>query len=340
LSETSETTSPGVAAVPAAAKQRFGAIHPSRPGRRYCLISPCRDEAAYARTTIETVARQSEPPALWVIVDDGSKDETPAILAAAAEQYPWIKVVTRRDRGERVLGSGVMEAFYAGYEHVDVEQFDFLCKLDLDLDLPQRYFATLMDRMEADPRLGCCSGKPYFVRDGRAVSERCGDEHAVGMTKFYRVTCFTQVGGFVRELMWDGIDTHRCRMWGWRAASWDGEHLKFVHLRPMGTSHKSWITGRIRHGRGQYFMGTGPFYMTASALYRLFHPPVVVGCLAMLYGYFRAMLRGQRRYDDPGFRAFLRAYQRDCMSRGKDQATAELEERQAAVWRAPRPAKR
>jgi hypothetical protein len=30
----------------------------------------------------------------------------------------------------------VIEAFYAGLDTVDLDQFDYLCKLDLDLDLP------------------------------------------------------------------------------------------------------------------------------------------------------------------------------------------------------------
>lgn len=309
----------------------------ARPGRAYVLISPCRDEAKYAQETIESVIKQSERPALWIIVDDGSTDETPQILEQYAAKHPWIKVIHRPDRGERVLGSGVMEAFYAGYDTIDPEQFDFICKLDLDLRLPLHYFSALMDKMQSDPRLGACSGKPYFVQDetGLAISEKCGDEHAVGMTKFYRSSCFQQIGGFVKELMWDGIDTHRCRMLGWKAASWDGMNLRFIHLRPMGTSHKSWITGRIRHGRGQYFMGTSPLYMTASALYRIFHPPMFVGCFAMLWGYFKAMFTGGKRYNDPAFRRFLRSYQRACLFKGKDQATRDLEDLQAAVWRQP-----
>jgi hypothetical protein len=35
---------------------------------------------------------------------------------------------------------------------------------------------------------------------------------SVGMTKFYRVSCFKEIGGFVRQVMWDGIDCHRVRM--------------------------------------------------------------------------------------------------------------------------------
>ena len=71
--------------------------------------------------------------------------------------------------------------------------------------------------MEAEPRLGTTSGKPYFIRarDGALVPEVCGDEMSVGMTKFYRTACFREIGGFVREVMWDGIDCHRCRMLGW-----------------------------------------------------------------------------------------------------------------------------
>ncbi|HSV15005.1 MAG TPA: glycosyltransferase, partial [Tepidisphaeraceae bacterium] len=228
--------------------------------RRYALITPCRDEAKYARRTLDSVTSQSIPPAVWVIVDDGSKDETPHILAEYAARFRYIKIVTRADRGDRKLGGGVIDAFYAGYETINPDDYDYVCKLDLDLDLPRRYFETLMERMEQSPRIGTCSGKPYFTRDGQQVSEKCGDEASVGMVKFYRTECFKQIGGFVRELMWDGIDCHQCRMNGWLAVSWDDPAINFEHLRPMGTSHKNWWTGRARHGSGQYFMGTGPIY--------------------------------------------------------------------------------
>ena len=135
--------------------------------RRYCLITPCRDEARYARRTLDSVLRQSVPPALWVIVDDGSKDETPQILAEYAARFPFIRMLTRADRGDRKLGGGVIDAFYAGYETIDPDEFDYVCKLDLDLDLPPRYFEILMERMEADPRIGTCSGKPYFPAAGQ-----------------------------------------------------------------------------------------------------------------------------------------------------------------------------
>jgi hypothetical protein len=100
----------------------------------------------------------------------------------------------------------------------------------------------------------------------------------------------------------------------------------------MGTSNKSWWTGRVRHGVGQWYMGTGPAYMLSSAVYRWNSPPLLVGSLAMLWGYTKSWLTHQPRYDDPEFRQFLRSYQRDCLLRGKHRATAALNHRQATAW--------
>jgi glycosyltransferase involved in cell wall biosynthesis len=299
-------------------------LNPSE--KRYVLITPCRDEDDYGQRTLDSVMRQTVLPALWVIVDDGSTDDTPALLAAAAEKAPWIQVIRRENRGKRAVGPGVVDTFYAGLEAVNLDDFDYLCKFDLDLEIPERYFEILIERMEAEPRLGTCSGKPYYPdpETGELISEKCGDEMSVGMTKFYRTECFRDVGGFVREVMWDGIDCHLCRMKGWIACSWDDPEIRFKHLRLMGSSQKSIWTGRMRHGYGQYFMGTGIVYMTVSALYRMTRPPVVLGGLAMWWGYVRSAIARKPRYDDLTFRKFLRAYQRDCLTSGKTAATEKL----------------
>jgi len=293
---------------------------------RYLLVTPCRNEEAFCRRTLDTVIVQSLTPALWVIVDDGSSDATPRILDEYAQRHPFIRIVRREDRGARSVGPGVIEAFYAGYATVDPSQYDYVCKLDLDLELPPTYFENLISKMASDPRLGTCSGKPWFRArpDGPLVSESIGDETSAGMTKLYRRRCFEEIGGFVREVMWDGIDCHRCRMRGWIACSWDDPELRFVHLRPMGSSDKSTWNGRKRHGRGQWFMGTGLLYMLASALFRMTRRPFVIGGLGMLVGYVSSMWAGRPRYADAEFRTFLRRYQLTCLLLGKRRATARI----------------
>jgi biofilm PGA synthesis N-glycosyltransferase PgaC len=305
----------------------------SRHTASYLLITPCRDEAAYARRTLESVLAQTMQPALWLIVDDGSKDETPTMLAEYASRFPWIQILRRENRGWRSVGPGVIDAFYAGYDIAQSERYEFICKLDLDLELPSRYFETLIHKMQAEPRLGTCSGKPYYTTsNGRIVSEGCGDEMSVGMTKFYRRECFQEIGGFVRGVMWDGIDCHRARMLGWLARSWDEPDLRFEHLRPMGSSHRSLLHGRFRHGTGQYFMGTGLMYMTASATYRMAHRPWLLGGAAMWMGYVWAAMQGAVRLEDAELRAFIRRYQWQCLLRGKLRATHDIEARQMPMW--------
>jgi len=291
---------------------------------RYVLISPCRNEAAYMRQTLDSVIAQSLKPMKWVIVDDGSTDETPRVLAEYASKYDWIQIVTRADRGHRAVGPGVIDAFYSGYEAIEPEQYDFLCKLDLDLRLPPRYFEILIERMNADPRIATCSGKSYILEGSRLIDERHGDDTSLGMTKLYRVDCFRKIGGFVREVMWDGIDCHLCRMHGWLACSWNEPDLRFIHLRPMGSSQQSIYTGRMRHGYGQYFMGTGFLFMAASAISRLNQKPYVAGSLAMLWGWMKSAALRKPRYENPEFGRFLRRYHMRVLLVGKKRAIAEV----------------
>jgi glycosyltransferase involved in cell wall biosynthesis len=276
------------------------------------------------RQTLDTVVAQTVQPAKWVIVDDGSTDDTPRILAAYAARHDWITIVTRKDRGKRAVGPGVIEAFYEGYAAIEPTDYEFLCKLDLDLNLPPRYFEILIQRMQANPLIATCSGKAYVDRDGKLVAENHGDETSLGMTKFYRVKCFQQIGGFVREVMWDGIDCHRCRMMGWVACSWDEPELRFIHLRPMGSSQTGILTGRMRHGFGQYFMGTGFWYMLASAVYRVAEKPAVIGSAAMMWGWIKSALQRQPRYGDAEFRRFLRRYQWRALLMGKKSAVSRI----------------
>ncbi len=304
-----------------------------RDAYRYVLISPCRNEAAYMRHTFDSVLSQSVLPAKWVIVDDGSTDDTPTILARYAAEYEWIEVITRANRGHRAVGPGVIDAFYAGYDTIDPHAYDFLCKLDLDLRLPPRYFQILMSRMISNSRIATCSGKAYIEQHGRLVYERHGDDTSLGMTKFYKVRCFEAIGGFVREVMWDGIDCHLCRMRGWIACSWNDPELRFVHLRPMGSSQVSTHAGRMRHGYGQYFMGTGFVYMVASALSRLNQKPYVIGGLTMIWGWLRSAVRRKPRYADKQFRAWLRTYHRRVLLTGKKRAVKALAKRRLNNFR-------
>ena len=304
------------------------AVEPRVSSRRYCLITPCRNEARFIRRTLETTTAQTVPPARWVIVDDGSTDETPQILEEFAARFPYIQVVRRKDRGKRAVGPGVIEAFYDGLATIDLDDFDYVVKFDGDLEVPPRYFERVMEHMEADPALGNFSGKLFErLADGRLIEERTGDENAVGPIKFYRVQCFEDIGGFVREVAWDGIDGHVCRMKGWIAQSKDEPDLRIIHLRPMGSSQDNIWVGRLRWGRGKYFMGSRFYYVAAASVYRMFERPWVVGGLGIAYGYLRAAVTRHPRHRDREYLRYLHRYELWSLLMGKRRALALLNRR-------------
>ena len=59
---------------------------------------------------------------------------------------------------------------------------------------------------------------------------------------------------------------------------------------------------------------------------------VLVGSIAMLWGYFRSMFERKPQYGDAEFRRFVRRYQWDVLLKGKAKATAEVNERQRSAW--------
>lgn len=300
----SAATEPGTGATPA--------------GRRYVVITPCRNEEEYLPITIETMVKQTVLPTLWLIVDDGSTDSTPQIVEEAARDHPWIRLYRRQDRGERAVGGGVVRAFNDGLAQIDLDEYDYVCKMDADLGLPEVYFQRLIERMEADPLLGNFSGKTYINPSGdRWVSERMGDENAIGPTKFYRRECFQEIGGFVPAASWDGIDGHYCRMRGWIAMSTDDPELVVRHFRPQGSSQRGIWTGRKRWGRGKYFMGSSLPYVLAVSVYRSLEYPFFIGGLGIFTGYLQAQLTRKPRYADSVYLRFFRKYELECLLRGK-----------------------
>ena len=282
---------------------------PVNHNERILIITPAKDEAEYIEKTIASMVAQTHRPALWVIVDDGSDDNTGELADAAAAKYDWIKVLHRQQGTQRRVGPGVIEAFYAGLETADMSQFGFVMKMDADIEVKPEYFETLMKQFRANPRLGTASGKCWVPVDGELVLERTHDGFSHGVAKLFRRECFEEIGGFVRQVMWDGIDCHSCRMRGWDAVSLEDPALRIIHLRLMGSSFRSVYHGRRRWGRGQYFMGTHPLYLLGITSYRMFERPWILGGLCILAGYIHAAVTRMPRYKNEEFRSFLHKWQ-------------------------------
>src|SRR5258708_6935339 len=109
---------------------------------RYAVITPVRNESEYIEKTIRSMIQQSVKPVEWIIVNDGSTDNTGPIVASFMKDHSWIRLVNKTDRGTRQRGKGVIETFYAGYDSL-TQDFDVIVKLDGDLFFEPDFFEVL-----------------------------------------------------------------------------------------------------------------------------------------------------------------------------------------------------
>ena len=108
------------------------------------IITPAKDEEKYIEGTIRSVIQQTILPAEWVIVDDGSKDSTQAIIQQYLSMHPFIRLVCKPNTGIRQPGSAVIRAFQCGNKFLMARDYDFIVKLDCDLSFEQDYFENLL----------------------------------------------------------------------------------------------------------------------------------------------------------------------------------------------------
>jgi biofilm PGA synthesis N-glycosyltransferase PgaC len=259
----------------------------------YILVSPVRDEAKYVERTLSSIAAQSLRPLRWVIIDDGSIDETPQILQRYADRFSWIRVVRGNPSSSRQPGAAVINAFNVGYDLVKGDEFEFIVKLDCDLDLPTYYFESLSERFAADPHLGIASG--IYVEDGPQGWQSIDQPlyHAAGAAKMIRRECFRQIGGFVVSRGWDTVDEIKAQVLGWRTCHFDD--LSFRHLKKEGSAIGALPTA-VMHGEVYYLTGGGVLFFILKILDRIVSRPLfLIGGMALLWGYMRSIIRRQTR---------------------------------------------
>src|SRR3954463_1832152 len=80
-------------------------VRPALPS--YVLITPARNEASFIEKTIESVVHQTVLPLKWIIVDDGSTDNTAEIVRRYLPRYAWMELVRMPQRRDRSFAGKV-----------------------------------------------------------------------------------------------------------------------------------------------------------------------------------------------------------------------------------------
>lgn len=261
---------------------------------RYVLITPVRNEEAFIEKTLESMVRQTILPVKWVIVDDGSTDSTPQIVARYVAKHPWIEIVQMPSGRDRSFSSKVF-AFNAGAERVEDLEYEVVGNLDGDLSFDPEYIEFLLRKFEEDATLGVAG--TVFQEEGYSSERQSfeGQNHVAGGCQLFRKLCFREIGGFVPNkaggVDWIAVTT--ARMMGWRTRSF--REKSFFHHRHLGTAGRSVLASMFSYGEKDYYLGGHPVWEVFRVGYRFTKRPYFTGGLALGLGYVWAMLRRTKR---------------------------------------------
>lgn len=238
--------------------------------RKFIIITTAKNEEINIERCILSVVKQSITPAKWYIVDDNSNDNTVNIINKYASLYEFIKLIRKTYSSTNEYGSNIIEAFRYGIQHIDIDDYDYICNLDADIEIDSPiYYETLLNIFDNDSKLGILSGITYYYYNRRKKIVHHNPWVTTGALKMYRRECFTQLGGPLPILSWDGLDDYRAISRGWKTKTI--YNLTVNHLGKYKSLNRekndSWY--KIA-GRSYYLRGYSLFYILLKSLRFLF----------------------------------------------------------------------
>lgn len=282
-------------------------------GESYALVTAAYNEAGYIGNTIRSVISQEVRPVKWVIVSDGSTDQTDAIVEEYAAKHSFIQLYRLTDAHPRNFEAQA-NAINAGIAQLRTCPYRFIGNLDADVTFEPEYFRLLLNKFRDTPQLGLGGGLIYERGSGGEFKSRRNNKvtsvaHAV---QLFRRECFDAVGARYQPLPYGAPDTYAevtARMKGWHVSSFPD--LKVFHHRPTSSAGGR-LRGCFRQGRMDYSLGILPIYEVAKSLNRMRDKPYIFGAITRFGGFAYSHFQNEQR---PVSREFIAYFRREQASR-------------------------
>lgn len=262
---------------------------------------------------IASVAKQTITPAVWVIVDDGSVDDTPNIIEKATIKYNWIKCIHIESVG-RDLGLHLSTITKEGFDVAERYctdnriEYSFVGKIDGDMVLPSYFFKHLIREFEIDHSLGVAGGGTDNLIGNRIVpANMMSLDEPSGGNMLMRKECFRDCGGFPLTLATDAVIKAKARIKGWKTKRF--EEIRSMEARDVSAAEGYW-KGLEHVGEISYYLCHHPLHVLYWTLVYLFKRPHYTA-IAYLFGYFRSVLGGKERIEDLEMREYFKNKWRD-----------------------------
>ena len=261
---------------------------------KYILITSAHNEAGLIENTIKSILDQQVKPVEWIIVDDGSSDNTSEIVTKFAASNSFIKLINKKPDPQRDFSSKV-NAIHLAVSKITIKEYDYLGILDADITFSSSYYASVMSKFEKDKKLGIVGGLIYDIVNGKTIPLYLHPNITRGAVQFFKRECFEEIGGLL-PLKYGGEDSAACfsaRLKGWEVKNF--EDLIGYHHRLAGTADRSIYKARFREGFVEYHLGYHPLFEFVKCISRFKEQPVIAASIVRFIGFWWANLKSEKR---------------------------------------------
>ena len=273
----------------------------------YILITPSKNEEENLPKLIESVVNQTIIPSLWVIVDDGSTDNSSSIIKDAMKKHGYIRSI-RLKEGSRDLGIHYAYVCKQGFDYAtkfcennDIN-YNYVSLLDADIQLGKSYFEKLIKEFERNPKLGIASGDIYYQTDDGLCWEKTRRDLPRGANRIWRRICFEETEGFKIVHSPDTVSNIKAKLRGWETKQF--KDIISIQTRPTSSAEGLWKGYKIK-GEGAYYLRCHPLHVLLKGLKYLLQPRFYLS-FAYFSGYLSGFIQRKRRIEDEEIKNYFR----------------------------------
>ena len=274
----------------------------------YILLTSAKNEEDKLPDLFSSMVNQTCKPVLWVIVDDGSTDDTQAVIKEAKEKCKIIQSIRldehARDTGKhyaRVCNTGFDFAIrYCERHNI---QYGYIGIVDADMTFKPIFFEKMIREFKKNPKLGIASGSEYYYNNkNELVLEAVRDDLPMGCMRLWRKECFDETGGYYISNFPDSVSNVSAKLNGWETIAF--KHIKAIQSRRTHSAEGLWKGYRVI-GESDYFRDYHPLFVALKGLNYSRKTPYYIG-VAYFYGYFSSFLRRMDKIDNEKIRNYYR----------------------------------
>lgn len=137
------------------------------------VIIPTYNRAGTIRRALDSVIEQSQPPDEIIVVDDGSTDETGAVIQ---KEYPTVKYLFQENYGvSSARNNGMMNACGDWLAFLDSDDEWLPGKLARQMDAlaaHNRQHASNLDVDDSSPDMRVCHTNEIWIRNGKYLNQK------------------------------------------------------------------------------------------------------------------------------------------------------------------------